>query len=334
MNWYEKEPSVFSPVISTRVRFARNLENTPFPHLLSEEKKETVWDKITSALEEKNMQKIPFAGLDPLVKQSFVDGRIASRNFLSAEKGAGLLLSPDGDVSIMVNEEDHLRLQVLMSGKALRAALEKAKEYALFCEEKLPIAYREKLGYLTSCPTNLGSACRISAMVHLPALSAMGAIGPLAEKLLPIGYTVRGAFGEGSLMTEGILQISNQNKGDTAPEKIAEDFEKILLDLRDREGRAGAKILKDNPWEIKDRICRAIGTLRYAKKISYKEFLSLFSLVRFGKALGIDEAREMFLPDRFLTKLSASHLLLSDLSLENSEERDVLRARKLREANP
>ncbi len=334
MNWYEKEPEIFSPVISTRVRLARNLENTPFPHKMSKEEKEKIWEKISSVFEGKDMVKIPFGGLDPLVKQSFVDSRLVSTQFLSAESGSGLLLSRDGEVSIMVNEEDHIRIQVITSGENISGALEKIREYALFAENNLPIAKREKLGYLTSCPTNLGSACRISAMVHLPALNALGALPDLAEKLGSAGYTVRGIFGEGSRSEEGIVQISNQKRCHLPPEKIAEEFQEILSQVCQREGLAGAKLLKENPTEIQDRIFRAIGTLRFAKKISYKEFVSLFSLVRFGKALGLNKAREMNLPDRFLIELTPAHLLLSDLTLTEPDKRDVLRASGIQEANP
>ncbi len=333
MNWYEKETGVFSPVISTRVRFARNLEGIPFPHRASETEQELIWNKVSEALAEKNMRKIPFEGQEKLVKESFVETRIASKNLLQKEKGAGLLLSPEGDVSIMVGEEDHIRLQVIKTGERISEALKTASDYAAFLEEKLPLAKRENLGYLTSCPTNLGSGCRISVMIHLPALSALGAIGSLVEHLGAVGYTVRGAFGEGSRSEEGILQISNQKRGNFPPEKIAEDFEEILRKIRTMEAEAGAKIYKEQSLEIRDRICRAVGTLRYAEKISYREFLTLFSLVRFGKALGLDTAREFCLPDRLLFELAPSPLVLSDLSLQDSEKRDASRALRIKGAN-
>lgn len=333
MNWYEKESDIFSPVISTRVRFARNLEGIPFPDRGSEEDRSLVWNKVCGAFREKNMRVIPFEGQESLVKESFVETRIASKKLLSREKGAGLLLSPEGDVSIMIGEEDHIRLQVIKTGKKIGEALNKAMEYASFMEEKLPLAKREKLGYLTSCPTNLGNGCRISVMIHLPALHAVGAIQKLEKTLSGAGYTLRGAFGEGSRGEEGILQISNQKKGNLPPEKIAEDFEEILRRLLLMEAEAGAKIYKNQKIAIRDRVCRAVGTLRYAETVSYGEFLSLFSTVRFGKALGIEEARNTNLPDRFLFELAPSLLILSDMTLQDPETRDFTRALKIKEAN-
>lgn len=330
MYWYEKEAAVFSPVISTRVRFARNLEKTPFPRTLSEEGRAQVWDKVSRAYEDRDMMKVPFEGLDPLVKRAYVDTRLASTALATAEKGAGLLISRDGEVAVMVNEEDHVRLQVICCGKAIREALEKAIDFAKHGEEKLPFAFRKDLGYLTACPTNLGAACRISVMIHLPALHALSAMPRLTKSLNDAGFTVRGAFGEGSRGAAGIYQISNQMSRERTPHQIAQAFEKVLSEVEERESAARQKLYATRRWETEDRICRAIGTLRYAKKISYSEFTTLFSLVRFGKALGLEEARDTQLPDRLLIQLAAAPMELSDGSLSDMETRDLARAKKLR----
>ena len=333
MYWYENDAAPFSPVLSTRVRFARNLEGVPFPRRLTKEGKEKVWEEAAQAYEGLCPVKVPFASLSPLEKRTYVDTRLASADLLSEDRGAGLLLSRDGEVAIMVNEEDHLRIQAIESGDNLKRAKEAAVKAAKYGEERLAFAFREKLGYLTSCPTNLGAACRISVMIHLPALHALSAMPGLIQRLNNAGFTVRGAFGEGSRAGGGIYQISNQMSRDKDVEAIALAFEEMLSQVRERESAAREKILSRQKTKIEDRICRAVGVLLHARKMDYGEFCELFSLVRFGKALGLDEARDLTLPDRLLIQLAPAPMALSDASLQDADARDLARSERIREEN-
>ena len=224
MLWYEKKAATAGPVISTRVRFARNLEGIPFPHRLSEEQKEEVWNTLRSAWEDRGMAAISFRDADPLVKEAYVQTRQASPDLAKRGAGSGLLLSRDGEISIMINEEDHLRLQAISAGKALRECCEAATEWMRHGEETLSFAFRQGLGYLTACPSNLGAAMRLSVMIHLPALHQSGAMPALIRSLNDSGFAVRGLFGEHSREGGSIYQISNQNWREKTPEEILYHF--------------------------------------------------------------------------------------------------------------
>ena len=329
MYWYEKEGQIFSPVISTRVRFARNLNETPFPHALSTEKREEIWSKVCDAFAPHGGKPVSFDKLGSLEKTAYVETRLASPALMKAARGAGLILSPEGDVSVMVNEEDHLRIQAIYPGKAIEEAFTAAKTW---CEygKALGYAYRDGLGYLTSCPTNLGAGCRISAMIHLPALHSAGAMNRLTEHLNNAGFTVRGIFGEGSREAGGIYQISNQLSREKTAEEICESFRQMLSDLEERERNAASMLYTKSKDELEDKICRAIGTVKFARKMCYDEFVSLYASIRFGKALGLEEARNLPLADRLLVELMPAPMIL--LNAENRDEntRDLARAKTLR----
>lgn len=330
MYWYEREITAFSPVISTRVRFARNLEGVPFPHLLSREKREELWQTITAAFASHGGKAVSFDKMDPLEKTAYVETRLASPALAQKDSGAGLILSPEGDVSIMVGEEDHLRLQAIYPGKAVEEAFRAATHWCELGEKELGYAYRKGLGYLTSCPTNLGAGCRISAMIHLPALHSAGAMNALTQSLNNLGFTVRGIFGEGSKEAGGIYQISNQLSREKNPEEICEAFRRILSDVEERERSAAALLYAKNKEELEDRICRAVGTVKYAVKMSYGEFVSLYALIRFGKALGLEQARKLPLTDRLLVELMPAPMILTNAENRDEKCRDLARAKHLR----
>lgn len=331
MYWYEREGTTFSPVISTRVRFARNLEGTPFPHLLSAPQSTELWEKISGAFAPYGGKAVSFANMDALEKTAYAETRLASPALIQKGAGSGLILSPEGDVSVMVNEEDHLRIQAIYPGKALEEAFRAAERWCAIGEKALGYAYRKGLGYLTSCPTNLGAACRISAMIHLPALHGAGAMGALIQNLNNVGFTVRGIYGEGSKEAGGIYQISNQLSREKSAEEICEAFQRVLSDIEERERSAAALLYEKNKLGLEDRIFRAVGTVRYAVKMSYGEFVSLYALIRFGKALGLEKARELPLTDRLLVELMPAPMILSNAENRDEALRDQARAKILRQ---
>lgn len=330
MYWYEKEGQIFSPVISTRVRFARNLEGVPFPHLLPPEKRTELWTKVCNAFAPYGGRPVSFDSLDALEKNAYVQTRLASPSLSKAGAGAGLILSPEGDVSVMVNEEDHLRIQAIYPGQALSEAFQAATAWCKYGEKALGYASRAGLGFLTSCPTNLGAGCRISVMIHLPALHHAGAMSRMTKNLNNLGFTVRGIFGEGSREMEGIYQISNQLSREKTPDEICEAFRHMLEDTCEKERNAAAMLYGKNKEEWEDQICRAIGTVKYAVKMSYGEFVSLYALIRFGKALGLEEARNLPLTDRLLIELMPAPMILTNSENQEEKSRDLARARTLR----
>ena len=330
MYWYEKKPREGGIVLSTRVRFARNLEGVPFPAGLGEKERSEVFARVKEAFREKDPMAVDFGETEDRVKQAYVQTHLASAALAKGGKGTGLLLSRDGDVSVMVNEEDHLRIQAIYPGKAVDEAFEAATLWCKRAEKDLPVAYRKGLGYLTSCPTNLGAGCRISVMIHLPALHGAGAMNGLTENLNNAGFTVRGIFGEGSREAEGIYQISNQLSREKSPDQIRDSFLRMLADLEERERNAASLIFNKYKDDLEDKICRAIGTVKFARKMSYGEFSSLYALIRFGKALGLEEARKLPLTDRLLIELMPAPMILGDAENRDEAYRDLARAKTLR----
>lgn len=327
MYWYEKENHATSPVISVRVRFARNLEDCPFPHRLSAEERVQVWERIREAFREKELVEADFSRIGELEKRVYVQTHLASPVLAEKGAGTGLLLSRDGALSIMVNEEDHLRLQVIMGGDAVNEAFDLATEYLRHASARLPFAFRQGLGYLTSCPTNLGAAMRLSAMVHLPVLTRTGRIRSLSDRLQKSGFTVRGLFGEGSEAIGEIYQISNQNSREMTPEEIHDAFVRMLAQVIRWETQQDAS-LGD---EAEDRFYRAWGQSLWARKLSWREFALWYSDLRLGRRLGIPEAASLTWLDRYLIQSMPAPMELSDLTLADSEKRDRERARRLRE---
>ena len=331
MYWYEKKPREGGIVLSTRVRFARNLEGVPFPAGLGEKERSEVFARVKEAFREKDPMAVDFGETEDRVKQAYVQTHLASAALAKGGKGTGLLLSRDGDVSVMVNEEDHVRLQVILTGKAIRPAFDKAMEWMLVGENALNFAYRDGLGYLTHCPTNLGAAMRLSVMIHLPAVVETGAMNPLIRRLNDAGFTVRGLFGEGSREGGNIFQISNQMSRERTPEEIVEAFGKVILQVEELEKNAKEALMKASPLHREDRVFRALGLLKYARKMSYSEFISLYSDLRFGKEAGMDLPRETEQLDRLFIDLMPAPMLLRDGSLADEDARDAARSRILRE---
>ncbi len=332
MYWYEKVKSEIGPVLSTRVRFARNLENIPFPTMLTEEGKEKVFQKVKDAFAEKSMMAVPFGGLDPVIKEAYVQTRLASPALAKKGKGSGLLLSRDGEVSVMIGEEDHIRLQVIQSGKDIFGTTQKAVEWMKYGEERLEISYRENLGYLTACPTNLGAAMRLSVMIHLPCLGLLGSISQLSESLGKAGVTVRGLFGEGSRGKGYVYQISNQNGRISDPMEIARQFSQLLEKVEEKEKEAREILLSRDRIGLEDKICRSLGILKYAKKMSYTEFIDHFSFVRLGQEMDLEEVKNIGGLDRLFVELQPAPMLLGNATLSEEVERDVERSRRLKEA--
>ena len=331
MYWYEKNVQGNSLVLSTRVRFARNLEDTPFPAKLGREERERVFSRVKAAYEEKGVMAVSYGDVDDLVKQAYVQTHLASMELANQGAGSGLLLSRDGEVSIMVNEEDHLRLQVIGAGKQVEAVFEKAREWITFGEEKLVFARREKLGYLTRCPTNLGAGMRLSVMIHLPALVATGSMSRMIQSLNDAGFTVRGLFGEGSREGGDLYQISNQMSREKTPEQIVGDFSRVLEQVEQREESARKALIEKDRLFWEDKVSRAVGLLRYAKKMSYQELIGLISCIRFGREAGFDGVAGSECLDRLLIELMPAPMLLRDRSLAQEEARDRRRCEIIRE---
>ena len=330
MYWFEAKDGDFSPVISTRVRFARNLEGEKFPHRMNEKERRGVCEKVKKALEGENALFVDLSRASKSEKEAYVQTYLASRELAEAREGAGLILSREGDVSVMICEEDHIRLQAVLKGKKIREAYELALEWERKLEEKLPVAYDDEFGYLTACPTNLGAAMRASVMIHLPALKYAGRLHALTRSLNDLGFTVRGLFGEGSEASGEVYQISNQMSRDLSPDEIVAALEKVVDEVIREEEKAREALLSRDRTGWEDRILRALGTVRFARRMNFAEWIEDYSLIRFGKEMKLKETDAFPDPDRALIEAMPAYLKLRDASLSSPTLRDEARAGYLR----
>lgn len=301
--WYQLSGSDADVVISTRIRLARNIRNFPFPCAMNDEQRTEVNKLVREAIPENAALKgrFKYIELSSLGKNelvSLVERHLISPDFARNPKGRGLLLLDDESVSIMICEEDHLRIQVLSQGMDAEKAFDTADKLDTLLSEQLSFAANEKLGYLTACPTNLGTGMRASVMVHLPALEACGALNHISGAITKMGMTIRGMYGEGSGSRGAIYQISNQvtlgiSEKDTIAKlrDIIAQITKLERDMRDK--------LMENPSHL-DKIWRALGVMKTARMLSSEEFVELWSSVREGTeggkldGLTLDALSELF----------------------------------------
>ena len=330
--WYVENGTEGDVVISTRVRLARNLEDYPFPCRLTVKGKEKVCEEIKNAILSDDSWGFGYTQMKDFTRAqavSLAERHLISPEFASDRAGRALLLTDDEAVSIMLCEEDHIRLQVMMSGLALKEAFSVADKIDNIISSKLNYAYDDRIGYLTQCPTNLGTAMRASVMLHLPALTRCGQIGKLASTVSKLGLVIRGAYGEGSSPRGDIYQLSNQITLGISEESALNNLQSITLQLVAQE-RAAAEKLIENPIE-EDRIFRAWGILKNARVLSGDEFMELSSLVRMGisnKAIDYDIAKL----NELTIRVQPATINAAEGKELTSQQRDVLRAIWVREA--
>ncbi|TCS81581.1 protein arginine kinase [Tepidibacillus fermentans] len=275
-------------VISSRVRLARNLKNYPFPTLATDSQAISVVEEVRKALDQREMKNIShfeliqLEDMTELQKRVLVEKHLISPNLAQDSRKGAVVLSENESISIMVNEEDHLRIQCLYPGLQIYDAWKMASRIDDIFEAELDYAFDEKRGYLTSCPTNVGTGIRASVMVHLPALVISGQINRIISAITQVGLTVRGIYGEGSEALGNIFQISNQITLGQSEEDIIENLYGVVKQIIDHEKQARSLLLRDSRIQIEDRVGRAYGTLLHAKIIDSKEAMGRLSDVRLG----------------------------------------------------
>ena len=318
-------------VISTRVRLARNLKNYPFPCKLSRQGREEVIEKVRDAVKNgnsvlaKDFQFIKMSELDPRQSVSLVERRLVSPEFISDTEGRALLLSSDNSLSIMINEEDHIRLQVITKGFSLEEAYDTADKLDTLLDERLDFAFDEKLGYLTQCPTNLGTGMRASVMLHLPALEKSRAVSRIAGNLSKLGLTIRGAHGEGTEPKGALYQLSNQVTLGISEQAAIENLKNITTQLVAQEEQARERLCRS--IDVRDTISRSLGILKFAKVISHDEALKLLSNVRLGVVAGEIKDVGVETVDALMTAVEPATLSVNAGKALSPQERDIERAR-------
>ena len=333
--WYLHSGEMNDTVVSTRVRLARNICGYPFPARMSAGQRREVNKLIKDALLGSNsavsggFDYIEMRELSDLQALSLVERRLISPDFAKNREGRALLLQKDESISIMLGEEDHMRIQVMRPGMAVGEAGDWADKLDTLLDSNLKLAFHDQLGYLTQCPTNLGTGLRVSVMLHLPALEETGALSRLAAAVSKIGLTIRGAYGEGSGSEGSLYQLSNQVTLGISEEAAAENLEKVARQIIREELGAREQL---RGVDLEDKIRRSVGILRNALKMDYAELTRLCSLARLGVAMG-------YLPDISLDAVGALTVETAPATLQleagrelEPAERDILRAERAREA--
>ncbi len=331
--WYISSGDKCEVVVSTRVRLARNLEEYPFPAKLNAEGKAQVNALVRDALLggcEEDLSYIEMESLSRAQAISLAERHLISPEFASAPKGRALMLSEDESVSIMLCEEDHIRLQVMESGLALDSAYKRADNLDNAVAQKLQLAFDERIGFLTQCPTNLGTAMRASVMLHLPGLSKSGQITKIAATVSKLGLIIRGAYGEGSSPIGDLYQLSNQVTLGISEETALSNLKAIAQQLVAQELNVREQMLKSPAWE--DKIFRALGTLQNARLLSCDEFMQLSSLVRLGIAQGLLKDVSLESLSELMADMQPATINARENQNLTAAERDELRAKAVREA--
>lgn len=327
--WYLGEGEQSDVVLSTRIRLARNLAEYPFPARLDTKSRiavnEIVRDAVPAAA---GLKYIEMKTLTQAQIVSLAEKHLISPEFASSADGRALLLSDSEEISVMLEEEDHIRLQVMKPGLSLSEAYAEADRLDSAINEKVKFAFDERLGYLTECPSNLGTGMRASVMLHLPALTALGRMNTLASTVSKLGLTIRGAYGEGSASMGDLYQLSNQVTLGITEKGAIENLKTIVLQLASQERAARTELLKT--VETEDTVYRAYGVLKSARLLGTKEFMQLASRVRMGAVGGLLSVDPKQLNELMVSLQPASLNAQAGKTLD-ARERDILRAKIVRE---
>ena len=280
MSWYLEEGNDSDVVVSSRIRLARNIDGIKFVRMASDEELKNVLESIKNSKIDRSLHFIKLEDLDITMQNSLVEKHIISNDLLNT-KNSGILLNDNENIAIMINEEDHLIIQVMKPGFNLEDALSEALKLDDKISEKIKYAYNDKYGFLTACPTNVGTGLRASVMLHLPALRITGKIDRVLDVVNKVDLNVRGVYGEGSEAIGDLYQVSNKVSLGLSEEEIVNNVKSIVKKLIEQERKA-REYLKGKGLEFEDKVYRAYGSLMYAKKMSYSECAKLISLVRLG----------------------------------------------------
>ncbi|MBT5927341.1 MAG: protein arginine kinase [Verrucomicrobia bacterium] len=320
-------------VLSSRVRLARNLQDTPFPGRANKSERQNLLKTLKPVIESLRSMKEGYSEelskLKRLEKQILVERHLISRELASKSQGSAIVLSMDEIFCVMINEEDHLRMQAILPGLQIKEAWKSIDKLDTMLESKLPIAFSSHFGYLTACPTNVGTGIRVSAMLHLPGLVMAEHMQQTITAVNKLGLAVRGLYGEGTEALGNVFQVSNQMTLGESEIQIIERLNKVVLQIIDNEENARAKLLETKPKMVFNQIGRAYGILTNAHIISSKEAKNLLSLVRLGVDLGYFPDVDPAVVDELFIVTEPAHIQYGEARSKSPEERDILRSNLL-----
>ncbi|MDR1262947.1 MAG: protein arginine kinase [Oscillospiraceae bacterium] len=332
-------------VLTSRVRLARNHAGMPFPGLLDPEKAQDSIRRAAEALSPHGLTLMRMDSLSVLQRQTLVERWLISRDLLKSPDRSAVLVSefdswdiksghgelPSKMLSVMVNEEDHLRVQAFVNEFNLDEAARIAFEADQWIIEKIDVAYDEEFGYLTACPTNTGTGMRASVMLHMPALTWAGEMGKVTQAVSKLGLTLRGLYGEGTEAQGDLYQLSNQVTLGRTEGEILDDMRSAASQMMDWERKVRVALHAGDRIALEDRLMRALGVMERARKISAKEFMQRWSCLRLGACMKLIPLRLSAL-DRLLTAAQPASLQQSAGETLSDEQRDVRRASMIQSA--
>ena len=317
-------------ILSTRLRLARNLRNVPFPGRARPEQLSQVLPSAVAATKKSSLfselMVLRSSEMTKADKQFLVERHLISHDFAEDSKVGALIIGNDESNSIMINEEDHLRIQVLCSGLQLGGALKLADKIDEELDCSLEYAFSGELGYLTSCPTNVGTGMRASVLIHFPSLVLTRQISRVLQGITQIGLAVRGFYGEGSEIMGNFFQISNQTTLGLNDKETIMSLERVTNQIMEYETKAMELLLKDAKAQVEDKVWRAYGTLRHCKILTSRELISLISAVRYGISLGLSGLCDIALVNELLILTQPAHIQKLAGREMTSAERNVMRA--------
>jgi len=325
-------------VVSSRVRVARNLNKSPFPHLLSESDARDIAHSVRLAIGNaeagggpRSLDLVELGELTPVERQILVEKHLISPDLLENFNRKAVVISQDEVISIMINEEDHLRLQCLLPGLQLKEAWDSINLLDDELEKTLEYAYDEELGYLTSCPTNVGTGLRASVMLHLPGLVLVNRIKDVLGSVSKLGLTVRGLYGEGTEASGDLFQVSNQITMGQTEEDIINALISVTGQIVNSERAAREALLRERREHIEDRVGRAYGLLTHARIMSSEEAVRLLSDLRLGVSLKLIDIIPANLITELMVMIRPAFLVKKAGKDISSFARDVVRATLIRE---
>ncbi len=328
--WYNDAQAQGSIAVSSRIRLARNINGLPFSSKMTADNRKALNKTVKNALKSSNdaflkgLKYINMSDIPENERFAMVERHIISPVFAAKTEDTAIILSEDESISIMIGEEDHLRIQVLKAGINLKAAAHLAEKVNSALAQGLDFAFDDNLGYLTDCPTNLGTGLRASLMLHLPALEGVGEISRIVEAVSKIGFTVRGMYGEGSKSSASLYQLSNQITLGFSENSAIENLNAIAVQIIEKENNARQGL---NKIKLEDTCMRALGILKNARILTSEEMINLISNVNLGKSMGIIDIRCQ--PIKTLIE-AQPYMLMQRYGIMEPFDRDICRANMIR----
>ncbi|MFJ5717676.1 protein arginine kinase [Neobacillus sp. NPDC093127] len=336
-SWMSEEGPDSDIVLSSRIRLARNFKDYKFPTLFSHEEAKMIIGNMEETIGKSDFQKfgqmelLKIDEMQPLQKRVLVEKHLISPHLAEDSPYGAVLLTENEEVSIMINEEDHIRIQCLFPGLQLSEALDAANEIDDWLESNIQYAFDEKHGYLTSCPTNVGTGLRSSVMMHLPGLILTQQINRIIPAIHQLGLVVRGIYGEGSEALGNIFQISNQITLGKSEEDIGRDLKGVVSQLISQERSAREALRKTSNIQLEDRIFRSLGVLANSRIIESKEAARCLSDVRLGIDMGYIEKLPKTILNELMILTQPGFLQQYAGGPLRPHERDIRRAALIRE---